>query len=38
MLVIAVLLFAIMAGMAWYADRMYGDWTCAFARCIKVKP
>lgn len=24
--------------MVLYADRMYGDWTCAFARCVKVKP
>lgn len=33
-----VLVLLSVIGDCWYNARIYGDWTCAFSRCVRVKP
>lgn len=33
-----VIILLCTAADAWYASRVYGDWTCAFSRCVRVRP
>lgn len=34
---VSVLVIAVAAASAWHADLVYGDWTCAFAKCVRVE-
>lgn len=34
---LVILLIAFGADLAWNAH-VYGDWTCAFSRCVRVRP
>lgn len=38
MIFIVVFAVLIFGGKAIHAHFVYGDWTCGFARCVKVKP
>jgi hypothetical protein len=37
-IMLVVLPLLVMAAIALVNDRVYGDWTCMFANCVKVKP